>query len=414
MSENKYTQGELFQDDGKIVQKKNTDGKKFLFSYSKMSLYNECPLKYKFKYVDKLPEKPKYFFAFGQAIHESLEYFHTYSPRPSKEALIEKFKLIWSEKDYIQKGYESIEKHEADFLKACDLLSKYHDKHGHEMDTPFLLEYKTEVEVDGLNVIIVADRIEYLGNGLIKIIDYKTGKPAGRTPEQLYMYQKICELDDKLVEKVFVKTGKKIDHIKIDSLMYYYIEGLKENNYTRASIKDIEVFWEKALLTAENIKSENFEPKPSERACSFCDFKELCPVYKEKSLPISNSFITRVKNPEDLAIDYARALLEKKAAEEKVKKIEDELLNMLDYGEFLFESQEISVNIRKEAKYDVKDREELIRVLKENGIYEKVLWPTKEKINELVYSLSDGDLKKELTKHLLKKDFIKGEARRKF
>ncbi len=414
MNEDKYIQGELFQDNNKTVQKKNTDGKKFLFSYSKMSLYNECPLKYKFKYVEKLPEKPKYFFAFGQAIHESLEYFHSYSPHPSKESLIEKFKLIWSEKDYIQKGYESIEKHEADFIKACDLLSKYQDKHGLETDTPFLLEYKTEVEVDGLNVIMVADRIEYLGDGLIKIIDYKTGKPAGRTPEQLYMYQKISELDNRLSEKVFTKTGEKVDHVKIDSLMYYYIEGLREKNYSRASEKEIEVFWEKALLTAENIRAEKFDPKPSERSCSFCDFKTYCPVYKEKSLPNSNDFISKEKNPKALAIDYARALIEKKEVEEKAKKIEDELVNMLDYGEFSFESEEISVNIKKETKYDVKERESLIRALKEKGIYERVLWPTKEKINELILSLPDEELKKELIKYLVKKDFIKGEARRKF
>ncbi len=45
-------------------------------SHSSISLFNECPQKYKFKYIDKIPEKPKYFFSFGQSVHLALEYFY--------------------------------------------------------------------------------------------------------------------------------------------------------------------------------------------------------------------------------------------------------------------------------------------------------------------------------------------------
>ena len=46
---------------------------KLSFSYSKMGMYKECPQKYKFRYVLKLPEKPKYYFAFGSALHKTME-----------------------------------------------------------------------------------------------------------------------------------------------------------------------------------------------------------------------------------------------------------------------------------------------------------------------------------------------------
>ena len=45
------------------------------FSYSKLSLYEECPLKYKFKYIDKIKEEPKTFFAFGTRDSDFLAIF---------------------------------------------------------------------------------------------------------------------------------------------------------------------------------------------------------------------------------------------------------------------------------------------------------------------------------------------------
>ena len=45
-------------------------------SHSSMSMYAECPQKYKLKYVDGHREKPKYFFSFGNSLHKSLEYFY--------------------------------------------------------------------------------------------------------------------------------------------------------------------------------------------------------------------------------------------------------------------------------------------------------------------------------------------------
>lgn len=419
MSKNNFNQDDLFSQPSRPLPAAQS-GKKLLFSYSKMSLYCECPLKYKFKYEDKIPEKPKHFFAFGQAMHESLEFFHSRIPHPSIEELLDKFSQQWSRKDYREKGYATKEKHEADYKRGCEILSEYHARHGLETKLPFLLEYKTEVEIDGLNVIIVADKIEYLGSGLIKIVDYKTGKPADRTPEQLYMYQKICESDKLLLEKAAEKLGERLSSMRVDSLIYYYLEGLKEKAYKRAEEKEIGAFWEKALETAENIKKGKFEPSPSEKACNFCDFKALCPIYssspEEKGIAQEKAKygFPPSQNTGELALSYARALLERKAADEKVRELEEKLISVLQDGESSFEAEDCSVSIKKEYRYEVKDREGLIEALKKNGVYEKMLWPIKEKINEFLSDpQSNPQIKEEIKKHLSRKGFLKGEARRK-
>ncbi|WP_424244657.1 ATP-dependent helicase/DNAse subunit B [Elusimicrobium posterum] len=58
--------------------------KNLSFSYSKMSLYRECPQKFKFRYIHKIPESPKYYFAFGNAMHKALEYLYNVQQPPSR------------------------------------------------------------------------------------------------------------------------------------------------------------------------------------------------------------------------------------------------------------------------------------------------------------------------------------------
>jgi len=87
------------------------------------------------------------------------------------------------------------------------MLRAYYEHNRARFAPPFLLEYSTDVEVDGLLVRIIADKIEYLGGGEVLITDYKTGKDVKREPSQLYMYQKITEMDPRLKEKIAEPYG---------------------------------------------------------------------------------------------------------------------------------------------------------------------------------------------------------------
>src|SRR5260370_5469095 len=65
-------------------------------SHSSISLYQDCPQKYKFKYIDGIPEKPRHFFSFGQSVHLALEFFYggkTPTP-PALGALLKNYKEI--------------------------------------------------------------------------------------------------------------------------------------------------------------------------------------------------------------------------------------------------------------------------------------------------------------------------------
>ena len=130
-------------------------------SHSSITLYNECPQKYRFKYVDKIPEKPKHFFSYGQSVHLALEYFYgpvltPEAPKaPSLEDLLKHYREIW-----VATGYRD-ENHEAElFEEGRQLLTRFYDKHAKSFHVPFSVEYNFNFEYEGVPLTGKVDRID--------------------------------------------------------------------------------------------------------------------------------------------------------------------------------------------------------------------------------------------------------------
>ena len=383
------------------------------FSYSKLSMYTECPLKYKFKYLDKIKEEPKSYFAFGNSIHKALEFLHAVSnpPFPSVEEVLEFFKKEWGLKSWLEKGYKDPAKEEADFRKGLEMLKAYYAGNKDSLKPPFLLEYSTNVEVDDLRVRIIADRIEYLGGGEVELIDYKTGKDVKRQPDQLYMYQKISELDPRLKEKIAERYGQKVSSVKIRQMLYYHVPTLKQYCFERAGDKEIGVFWDRVLDAAENIRGMKFEPNPGEFQCHFCDFKNLCPVHadsrkppapsappkgeQKKQLPVLSGHADETTAPPCGSAAKVEALVDRYGhLKEEMDKLNAQLdgvareLGGIHTGECKKElsGEKYSLELSRGENWKFGDREAVIGVLNEFDLYQKALGLTLPKI---VAMLSD-------------------------
>ena len=369
------------------------------FSYSKLSMYTECPLKYKFKYLDKIKEEPKSYFAFGNSIHKALEFLHAVSnpPFPSVEEVLESFKKQWGLKSWLEKGYKDPAKEEADFRKGLEMLKAYYAANKDSLKPPFLLEYSTDVEVDDLKVRIIADRIEYLGGGEVEIIDYKTGKDVKRQPDQLYMYQKISELDPRLKEKIAERYGQKVSLVKIRQMLYYHVPTLKQYNFERADDKEIGAFWERVLGAAENIRRMKFEPNPGEFQCHFCDFKNLCPVHEGSRTPPALSASKGGQadgaapgsdaKVEALVDRYGHLKEEMDRLNAQLDEVARELGGMhTGEGKKELSGGTYSLELSRGENWKFADREAVIGVLNEFDLYQKALGLTLPKI---VAMLSD-------------------------
>src|SRR5437870_1968898 len=95
-------------------------------SHSSIHMYLECPQKWKLKYIDKLPEKPKHFFSFGKSIHSAMEFFYSVEtlPAPSLENVLEFYRNNW-----ISEGYSGPEQEEDYRAQGRIIIEEYYQKH---------------------------------------------------------------------------------------------------------------------------------------------------------------------------------------------------------------------------------------------------------------------------------------------
>lgn len=392
--DNNYIQDDIFnyneeENKEKLEEHGETKSKKdFYFSYSKFSLYSECPLKYRFKYIDKIPEKPKAFFYLGRVVHTVLEFFYSRVPPPDITELINYLKTEWERIPFDQRGYATKETENLDINKAINIIKNFYIKHKDNDKIPFLLEYKTFVPVNNIVANIIADKIEYEGHGRITIVDYKTGRDGNRNNDQLYFYQKISEMDPQLLEKIKKKYNEDVKRVEVNKMVYYYVEKLKTVEFSRANDSEIERFWERVLATVENIQSNKFEPKPAEKGCSWCDYKPLCPVYADKK---KNSLT-------DLTTEYMRLDNDIRNLEEKKKKIESEIISMMGENNEFYDNN-LNLRVEKNMKYEFKSSDELVEILKANNLYEKASRPTVRAVMELLKSNDiDNEIKDRIKK----------------
>lgn len=378
---------------------------KLSFSYSKMSTYQECPLKYKFRYVDKLYEPPKYFFAFGTALHKVMEYLYSSQkpPFPTLQEVLDFFKKDWESTTWQEKGYESAEKELACYDEGFIIITAYYQKFCKEFFAPVSTEFRTAVDFGDISVVGIVDRIDYLGGGKISIVDYKTGKKIKREPDQLMMYQKLLFGNKELEERVKV-CHPRVKNIEVSNMLFLHLKGpeFEQQHFSPASDEEMQDFWARALGVADSIKKEKFDANPGEMQCRFCDFKKHCPVWNldksdgrdfaleqqpQQEIPPA---VQEPQNPLDklslLADRYGKALKE-------VKDLEQEIISLMRQEDINRHfGKEFEVNLTKIKTVNFKDRKKTLDTLKELNLLGKTVAPTLGKIKALLDdpSVSDG------------------------
>lgn len=343
-------------------------------SHSSISMFNECPQKYKFKYIDKLPEKPRHFFAFGQSVHSALEYFYGVKalPAPSLDDVLGYYKEHWVSAGYKDPGQEA-----QYFEDGKGILTAFYHKHIKDYALPFFVEYGFNFEVDGVPVTGKVDRVDKLDDGRLSIVDYKTGKKlvGGRVEmdPQLTMYQLAAE---------------QLLGAKVARLSFYHLPSLREQVVERHEDALVDGLKKKIVTTAERISSGSFEPKPMENVCRWCDYKPLCPVYK----PQFAAAPAPMAADDELAaqIDEVGALVEQ--AEEARRKAEAAKARLYatlsEKGYVRAFGKRFEVSRAAAQRWEFPDKKKVLEILKKAGLYERVLAPSAPKVEALMTDLT--------------------------
>ena len=259
------------------------------------------------------------------------------------------------------------------------MIAGFYKKHIPDYHIPFFVEYGFELKVSGVPVVGFIDRVDRRPDGKLVILDYKTGKKSDQSlnsaEAQLTMYQMACE---ELLGAPVAET------------VYYHLPTLKEYRFERKEQPRIDALRGRILATAEGITKGQFEPKPAEKVCYWCDFKPLCPIFKHQYLA---SPAPPAKADADLSalIDrYGELIMKIDELKQEADEVKAALLKLLkDKGYVRAFGKRFDLARSTGERWDFVDKKKVVALIKKAGLYDRILAPSAPLVQAL---MADADL----------------------
>jgi DNA helicase-2/ATP-dependent DNA helicase PcrA len=237
-------------------------------SFSQIEAFNNCPLQYRYRFLQKIPTPPTGSLSFGDTVHKVLKEFGEQVKQGKRLAEKDLLALLdnnWSSLGYASKTHEEKAKKQAEKI----LLNFYKD---FDFQTKIVaLEQSFTFKV-GTNLKIVGkiDRVDEKNDGTLEIIDYKTGKEMG---------QKEADKSLQMTVYALAATDKGIFNKKPEDLIltFYFLDSGKKIS-TRRTNEQLVQAKKEILKTAEEMMMSSFEPRPG-NLCDFCEYRLLCEAW---------------------------------------------------------------------------------------------------------------------------------------
>lgn len=261
-------------------------------SPSRASDFLSCPLKFRFRHVDLLPEPPSVEAHRGTLVHLVLErLFDLPAPRRTPEQALFLLPGEWArlaastDLDLLFGPPENWARHLAgetllphDPLAVADFLAAAEERLAtyFSLEDPSCLEpAERELAVSatlpgGLELRGFVDRLDRAPDGRTRVVDYKTGRAPREGFEQQAMFQLRCYGLALWRSQGVVPTVLQLLYLGDGQVLSYR----PDERDLLATERKLGALW-RAILRAH--ERDDFQPRPS-ALCRFCSFQQLCPA----------------------------------------------------------------------------------------------------------------------------------------
>ena len=377
-----------------------------IYSHSQLSTYEQCPLKYRLNYRDKIKRDIEGVEAFlGSRVHDTLKKCYDDARLTKANSLNDLFSYydnIWqknwhdsiviTKKDLTQEHYQALGKR---------MIETYYQRYTpFDLDMTIQTEMRLNFTLDDENKYRLTgyiDRLSRTTDGVYQIHDYKTSahllsQEDADNDRQLGLYQ--------------IGVRKKWPDINNIKLIWHYVAFDRELISSRSDEAISKLVLETTRLIDEIDSATDFPPKES-GLCDWCEYPDLCPMRKH--------FYTVEALPMNEYLSEPGVVLVNKYAElkEKASEIEEELGKVkeaiFDYArqeqvEMIKGSdRKVRVKFDEKLKFPGKneaERQELEETIKSSGKWMEVSQLDTTVITRIVESgLWDKELIDEVMKY---------------
>ncbi len=256
-------------------------------SPSRSSDFKSCPLKYRFRVIDRLEEPASREAARGTVVHAVLErLFDSPSGARTLESAAAMVEDAWdavrAEDTRLDALFAEADTDElATWLESArTLLGNYF-----QLEDPSRLDpaerelyVSHQLEPSGLRLHGYVDRLDRAADGRLRVVDYKTGRSPGPGFEASALFQL------KFYALLLWRTRDVIPA----ALRLIYLGDLVTVDYTPDE-RELVVFERNLLALWDAVKrateTGDWRPKKS-RLCDWCSFQSLCPEFGGTTPPL--------------------------------------------------------------------------------------------------------------------------------
>jgi putative RecB family exonuclease len=245
-------------------------------SPSRAADFKQCPLLYRFRAVDRLPEPPSRAQVQGTLVHAVLE--RLYEVDAGKRTAAEALAMIEPEWAKLQTDadvaglFDDLDDESSWLRGVRGLVETYFS-----MEDPRRLQpHRTEMVVqatlaDGTKLKGIIDRADVNGDGLVRLVDYKTGKcPPARFQDKALFQMKFYALTwwrtrgvvPKLLRLMYLADGQVLDYYPTESELASFETTVR-------------ALW---ATMREAIATGDFRPQRS-KLCGWCAHQSRCPEF---------------------------------------------------------------------------------------------------------------------------------------
>ncbi len=275
-------------------------------SPSRAADFKSCPLLYRFRAIDRIPERPSTDAVRGTVVHAVLERLYDLPPDQREpataQAMVEpQWQAVVSDDPRLAALFEGDQEGQAAWLESARrLVADYFTLEDPRRLQPAEREFLVETSLeDGPALKGIIDRLDIAPDGAVRVVDYKTGGAPRAVFEAKALFQmkfyalvlwRLRGAVPRLLRLIYLKDRDTLSYTPDEQELVRFERTLR-------------AIWSAIDHATE---AHDFRPSPSP-LCGWCDYKPLCPAYGGTPPPFPALDPVQPAGPEADAADAASA-----------------------------------------------------------------------------------------------------------